>query len=1385
MKKWLKWAGIALAIVVCIVAVVLIATTNNNGNNDDSAKTTEGSSTNSEEKETTHIHTEVIDEAVAPTCTSAGLTEGKHCSVCNQTIVAQREIEALEHLEVNDNAISSTCFASGKTQGSRCLVCEAVIVQQEDAPIKDHSECNWHEIPTNDCASDYYYVRICTDCKAIEYGFKDNGITHPHDFEMTVVEATCTSEGYIKIVCKNCGIIGANEIISAMGHEIIWTISGSTHSSHCTRVDCDYTTDVESHFSNTDCLCKSAYCTVCYYVIRTGRGHIIDYVADETYHWKDCIREDCNCIWIVKDEHVAEGKYCIDNSAICDICQHEFDPTNHKIGNWDIIIPATCTESGEKQGTCDYCGQKETEAIDPLGHDFGEWIIIKESTLSEPGLKERKCKRCDYVEQQTIPHKCSCYSWESIQEPTCTEYGIKKSICVDCGCNIYQYIYPLGHDWKSYEYNDTQHWRTCNRCHKTEINNHEGGKPTCDASAICSLCNTPYGDPLGHKYSKDFDYNDNVHYHLCLNNCGNKIDVDEHLLTGKVETLTITNASNQIKYTHKFYIACELCEYKHLINTTENAEHYGCKILDKVEPTCTKTGLDWGYKCSVAGCDEVYLEQALIPALGHEYNENYVCIRCGERYYSKGLEYTLNSQGTAYEISRIGECTDTNIVIPNEYEGLPVTSIGKHAFSSCDSCISVTIPNSVINIDDSAFAWCSSLTNIIIPDSVVNIGDSAFAWCSNLTDITIPSSVAIIGYRAFESCSNLTNISVSPNNQYYSSLDGNLYNKNKTKLIQYSIGKNNTNFSIPNGITKIEDYAFYCCENLTNITIPDTVTHIGNHTFYNCWNLSSINIPNSVVSIGDTAFGDCSSLTNINIPDNITQLGRTVFYRCERLANINVSINNLYYSSIDGNLYNKDKTELIQYAFGKNSTHFTIPNGVTKIGYGAFEWCSTLTSIKIPDSVTIIEECAFYRCENLTSINIPDGVTRIHSLTFNNCYNLIEKENGVSYIDNCVVSFDDSISEVTLREGIRIIADYSFHLHSNLTSVTLPNSVISIGDSAFSFCPNLVSINLPESIKIIGDMAFGTCANLENINIPNSLTEMGKYIFNNSPNLKFTEYDNAFYLGNSQNPYLVLMKLKPDISSFNINNKTKFIYSYAFSNQYNLSNIIIPDGVISIGDYAFENCYSLTSITIPDSVISIGDYAFNNCDELRSIIVGQNNANYSSVDGNLYNHDKTILIKYAVGKSDTSFTIPDTVTSIDDYAFRGGNSLTHIKISNNVTSIGDLAFGGCISLTNIEIPDSITSISDYMFSGCSSLTSIYIPDSITSIGKDAFYNCDNLTTLTIGKGVTMIGDYAFGNCDKITTIYFSGTVEKWTAITQGLNNTNLTNATIIYNYQPE
>jgi hypothetical protein len=283
------------------------------------------------------------------------------------------------------------------------------------------------------------------------------------------------------------------------------------------------------------------------------------------------------------------------------------------------------------------------------------------------------------------------------------------------------------------------------------------------------------------------------------------------------------------------------------------------------------------------------------------------------------------------------------------------------------------------------------------------------------------------------------------------------------------------------------------------------------------------------------------------------------------------------------------------------------------------------------------------------------------------------------------------------------IGTNAFYNKTNITVMVVPDSVTSIGNSAFFGCSGMTNLTLPSSLSDLGASVFFGCSGLKNISIPNGITNIG----------------NALLYGCSS-----------------------------------LTNVVIPDGVNLIDDWALGSCSALQCVTLPNSVTNIGVYVFYACPSITNIAVSSANPAYISAGGVLFNKAMTTLVQYPGGLTG-SYAIPDSVTSIGDWAFGYSFGLTSVTIPGSVTNMGNYTFAQSV-ITNVTIGNGVTSIGNWSFDYCSGLKYVVIPNTVTSIGNSAFQACYNLTAVTIPAGVTNIGTYAFEYCYALLDAYFLG-----------------------------
>ena len=833
---------------------------------------------------------------------------------------------------------------------------------------------------------------------------------------------------------------------------------------------------------------------------------------------------------------------------------------------------------------------------------------------------------------------------------------------------------------------------------------------------------------------------------------------------------------------------------------------------------------------------------------------------------SKLTSVTIGNSVTTIGYSAFYNCSElTSVTIGNS-----VTSIGRSAFYNCSGLteifynaatvedfdynsnvfsnagisgngITVIFSDSVKSIPAYLFSVNGTsrpnITNVTIGNEVTSIGNRAFYGCTKLTDITIPDSVTSIGNFAFEDCSGLTSV------------------------------------TIPDSVTSIGNFAFDGCSKLTNVTIGNGVTDIGEAAFRNCTGLTSVDIGNGVTSIGDSAFFGCYKLLEV-----YNKSGLTISPGNSDYGNIAYYAKNVYTQeegkswftdTADGYrfFYDGEKGYLIGY-YGTD-TELTLPLTFTtydttevleyEIYQYAFYNCIQLTSITIGNSMISIGDSAFRNCSGLTSVTIGNNVMSIGRYAFYNCSGLTEIYYNAAEVAALTSSSDAFYNAGISGNGITVIfgdtvksiPDHLFYVDNtshrpNITSVTIGSSITNIGNYAFRNCTGLMSISVESgndiyqsegnclietesktlvlgcqnsvipsngSVTSIGDFAFYNCNKLIRVTIPDSVTIIGSSAFEGC--------------GGLTGVYITDLAIWCSTTFENASANPLYCAKYLYLNNTLITDLTIPDIVISIKAYAFYNCSGLTSITIPDRVTSIGTLAFGGCSSLAEIY-------YNAVDVEDFDFD-SIPFGNVGTKTGVSVIFGDTVESIPACLFDSCINLTNISIGNNVTLIGDYAFRNCTSLTNITIPDNVESIGNGAFVGCTGLTKInynakdvysltqnsyvfgnagrygngitvifgdtvksipaflfYVDDpgtdcpqitsvtignGVTSIGNSAFSDCTALTNVTMGNGVTSIGSSAFSGCTALTNVTMGNSVTSIGSFAFR-NCTNLRNITI-------
>ena len=426
-----------------------------------------------------------------------------------------------------------------------------------------------------------------------------------------------------------------------------------------------------------------------------------------------------------------------------------------------------------------------------------------------------------------------------------------------------------------------------------------------------------------------------------------------------------------------------------------------------------------------------------------------------------------------------------------------------------------------------------------------------------------------------------------------------------------------------------------------------------------------------------------------------------------------------------------------------------IPDSVTKIGYGAFMYCQ-IKQIHIPKSVIELGTNLEYEGEYLLAPIIA-GCPNLESITVSEENPVYKAEDNVLFSKDgkklLIYANKKGDTSYTIPYGVEEISPLAFIACTNLINIEIPDTVQTIGLSCFLMCTALESITLPEGITEIPDSAFSDCSSLKTVNLPSTLVSIGDSAFAYTEVSSITFPDSLTSIGERAfvSCPLSLIRLNENVT---IGDEAFYNTAY-YQNKSNWVNgmLYINNRLIGV-DSSVKGTIVLKDNTsgIDSNVLEGYNLTFD------SIAISEDNEYYKTINGVLYTKDGKTLIRYAPGKTDTEFIIPDGVTTIAEYAFSRNSYITKITLPDSVTTIGDSAFSNCLNLVSINIPEGVTTIPTYIFNNCSSLREVNIPSTVTEIGEGAFSFCTQLDNVILPDGLISIGDDAFLNCTALTVV---------------------------------
>ena len=542
-----------------------------------------------------------------------------------------------------------------------------------------------------------------------------------------------------------------------------------------------------------------------------------------------------------------------------------------------------------------------------------------------------------------------------------------------------------------------------------------------------------------------------------------------------------------------------------------------------------------------------------------------------------------------------------------------IQTIGKDAFSGNKRLVKVIMPDSVRAIDFAAFENCTGLIQAVLPESVRAIGSSAFSGCEQLKYINIPSKCEDIGSGAFAKCPKLSTITVATTNPSFICVDGVLYSKDGTRVVQYLAGRTKSAYYMPSSVEAIEEYAFWGAGGLTDISISSKIKEIPEYAFANCSGLERVDLPYRVESLMPYSFADCYSLKTVTVPDSLGYIDEKAFYLTD-----GVTVN--YYDAGEAkrkieveNVPEELFTDYIDYIDTVSANTFdTSVSGSAgeKEQIKELPYVSSMTpdfsdrktkgelaSSKVVGGSALLmmrTDIPVYGAD-LAVAEVEDGVPEVIPVDDLEYY-----EGDYRMVGNTLTGVVSLSGNASVPEGVARIGNRAFYKEDGLTGISLPGTVEGIGDFAFART-KLKSINIPSGVRDIGYAAFYNCKELENVSIPGSVESIELGAFDGTPWLERemgqSGPDGFVMAGDG-----ILLKYAGEGGDITLPDSVKVIGPGCFADNTGLTGITLPEGLVNIGEEAFRGCRGLTQVKLPGTVEVIEDRAFKDTG-LKGIVI--------------------------------------------------------------------------------------------------------------------------------------------------------------------------------------